>query len=87
MAKLIFKYTDDLLKDCREASQIELIIPDDFNIHEYKIICTRLAAAMGFTESTIKNSFGENIYDDQLDIEFNDFLKSTLLNYSSSYEL
>jgi hypothetical protein len=85
MAKLIFKYTDDLLKECREASQIELTIPDDFNIHEYKIICTRLASAIGFAESTIKNSFGENVYDSDLDIHFQDFLKSAL-NYSSSYE-
>lgn len=85
MAKLIFKYTGELLEDCREASEIELTIPDDFNIHEYKIICMRMASAMGFTESTIKNSFGETVHDSDLDIHFQDFLKSAL-NYSSSYE-
>lgn len=85
MAKLIFKYTDELSEDCREASEIVFKIPDNFNIHEYKIICTRLASAIGFTESTIKNSFGENIYDSDLDIHFRDFLKSAL-NYSSSNE-
>ena len=52
----------------------------------------RMASAMGFTESTIKESFGKTLYDikdgydNQLDIEFNNFLKSTLLNYSSSLE-
>lgn len=85
MGKLIFKYTGELLEDCREASEIQLTIPDDFNIHEYKIICMRMASAMGFTESTIKNSFGETVYDSDLDIHFQDFLKSAL-NYSSSYE-
>jgi hypothetical protein len=85
MAKLIFKYSGEMLEDCREASQIEMVIPDDFDIHEYKIICMRMASAMGFTESTIKESFGETLYDTQFDIEFSDFLKSTL-NYSSSFE-
>ena len=85
MAKLIFKYSGEMLEECREASEIEMMIPDDFNIHEYKIICMRMAAAMGFTESTIKESFGETLYDTQFDIEFSDFLKSTL-NYTSSLE-
>jgi len=85
MAKLIFKYSEEMLEDCREASQIKMIIPDDFDIHEYKIICMRMAAAIGFTESTIKQSFGESLYDTKFDIEFADFLKSTL-NYSSSFE-
>ena len=93
MAKLIFNYSGEMLEECREASHIEMIIPDDFDIHEYKVICMRMAAAMGFTESTIKESFGKTLYDidavyaNQLDIEFNNFLKSTLLNYSSSNEL
>ena len=92
MAKLIFKYSGEMLEDCREASKIEMTTPDDFDIHEYKVICMRMAAAMGFTESTIKESFGktlydiDKVYDNQLDIEFNNFLKSTLLNYSSSLE-
>ena len=92
MAKLIFNYSGEMLEECREASHIEMIIPDDFDIHEYKVICMRMAAAMGFTESTIKESFGktlydiDKVYDNQLDIEFNNFLKSTLLNYSSSLE-
>ena len=42
-------------------------------------------SAIGFAESTIKNSFGENIYDSDLDIHFKDFLKSAL-NYSASYD-
>lgn len=85
MAKLIFRYTDEMLENCREASEIELTIPDDFNIHEYKIICMRMAAALGFVESTIKNSFGDTIHDTELDIQFKQFLHSAL-NFSSSFE-
>ena len=93
MAKLIFNYSGEMLEECREASEIKMTIPDDFDIHEYKVICMRMAAAMGFTESTIKESFGKTlydidaVYDNQLDIEFNNFLKSTLLNYTSSNQL
>ena len=59
MAKLIFNIDND---NFREASNIELIVPDDMDIWEYKIMCTRLAAAMGYTESTIKRAFGEEKY-------------------------
>lgn len=62
MAKLIFRYTDDLLEDCREASEIEFKIPDDMTIHEFKVICARLASAMGYHENSIKKSFGDFIW-------------------------
>jgi hypothetical protein len=65
MAKLIFKYTDDLLEDCREASEIELNVPDDMNIHEFKVMCVRLASAIGYQDKTIKNSFGDLVYGDE----------------------
>lgn len=65
MAKLIFKYTDELLEDCREASEIEFKVPDDMNIHEFKVMCVRMAGALGFTEPSIKKSFGELIYGEE----------------------
>ena len=33
MGELIFRYTDELLEDNREASEIELTVPDDMDIH------------------------------------------------------
>ena len=65
MAKLIFKYTDDLLEDCREASEIELTVPDDMDINEFKVMCVRLASAIGYQDKTIKNSFGDLVYGDE----------------------
>lgn len=65
MAKLIFKYTDDLLDECREASKIEFRVPDDMDIHEFKVICARLASAIGYSDITIKSSFGNLVYEDE----------------------
>jgi len=62
MAKLIFKYTDDILEDCREASEIEFTLKDDLNINEFKVICVRLASALGYHQNSIDKSFGELIY-------------------------
>jgi hypothetical protein len=57
MAKLTFKYTDGELEN-REASQIEFIVPEDMDINEYKVVCMRLAAAMGYYNETIVKAFG-----------------------------
>ena len=66
MAKLIFRYTDkEFLEICNEASEIELTLKDDLTIHEFKVMCVRMAAAMGFTEGSIKKAFGELIYEDE----------------------
>lgn len=63
MGKLIFRYTEaDMLHDNREAAEIELTVPDDMNIHEYKTMCVRLASAMGYTEKTIEKSFGDLVF-------------------------
>tara|TARA_B110000503_G_scaffold119775_1_gene181862 strand:- start:591 stop:860 length:270 start_codon:yes stop_codon:yes gene_type:complete len=63
MGKLIFTYTDkDFIENNREATKIELNVPDDMNIHEFKVVCIRLAASMGYTEKTITNGFGDLIY-------------------------
>lgn len=63
MAKLIFRYTDnELHEENREASEIELTVPDDMNITEYKTMCVRLASALGYTEQTIEKGFGDLVY-------------------------
>ena len=63
MAKLIFRYTDtELGEENREASEIELTVPDDMNITEYKTMCVRLASALGYTEKTIEKSFGDLVF-------------------------
>jgi len=60
MGKLIFKYTET--EQNREASNIELTVPDDLSIQEYKIMCVRLAHTMGFSEKTIKKEFGNLVF-------------------------
>lgn len=74
MAKLIFKYTDDLLEDCREASEIEFKIPDDMDIHEFKVICVRLASAIGYGQPSIEKSFGDLVFGDEKDEELKQLL-------------
>jgi|TARA_B110000211_G_C13945639_1_gene493745 hypothetical protein len=75
MGKLIFTYTDkDFIELNREASKIEFDIPDDMDINEYKVICVRLAAAMGYSNITIKKSFGDLIYGDDNKNELKELL-------------
>tara|TARA_Y100001937_G_scaffold16803_1_gene23169 strand:+ start:6605 stop:6859 length:255 start_codon:yes stop_codon:yes gene_type:complete len=65
MGKLIFRYTDnDYLDVNREASEVSLTVPDDMTINEYKVMCMRLASAIGYTEKTIDKAFGDVEYDD-----------------------
>lgn len=66
MAKLIFKYTDiDDVIECREASEIQFTVPDDMDINEYKVMCVRLASAIGYQDKTIKRAFGDLVYGDE----------------------
>ena len=65
MGKLIFKYTDDLVEDNREAREIEFTVPDDMDINEFKVMCVRMALAMGYHEKSIKKSFGDLIFGDE----------------------
>jgi hypothetical protein len=66
MGKLIFTYTDkDFVENNREASKIELDVPDDMDIQEYKVVCVRLASAMGYTNKTITRAFGDLIYGEE----------------------
>lgn len=60
MAKLIFKYSqeDGVDIDVREASEIQFEVPEDMNINEFKVVCVRLAAAMGYHHKSIEKAFG-----------------------------
>lgn len=54
MAKFIF-ITDE--EDNREASKIELQVPNDLSIFEFKNMCIRMAAAMGYNSNSIGKAF------------------------------
>ena len=65
MGKLIFTYTDkDYIEHNREVSKIELDVPDDMDIHEFKVVCVRLASTIGYSNKSITNAFGDLIYGD-----------------------
>lgn len=60
MAKLIYKVTEpDTLKFSKEANEIVFDIDDGLTIDEFKVVCIRMAAAMGYSGNSIKKSFGE----------------------------
>ena len=66
MGKLIFSYTSDFfVKDNREANKIEFDVPDDMDISEFKVMCVRLASAMGYHHNSINEAFGDLIYGDE----------------------
>jgi hypothetical protein len=54
MAKFIF-ITDEV--ENREASKIELQIPNDLNVFEFKNMCIRMASAMGYSPTSIGKAF------------------------------
>ena len=54
MATLEYKVDD---RHYREASTIKFDIPDDMDIEEYKIICMRMAYALGYQHSSIQSIF------------------------------
>jgi len=63
MGKLIFRYTDEeFLTIQREASKIEFDVPDDMDMNEFKVMCVRLASAMGYHEKSINRAFGDLIF-------------------------
>jgi len=45
--------------DTKEAKTIELKIPNNMTCEEFKIICVRMAHALGYHENTVRNSFGD----------------------------
>ena len=42
----------------REPKKIVFNVPKDLNIYEYRIMCIRMAQAMGFGEESIEDAFG-----------------------------
>jgi hypothetical protein len=80
MAKL--EYTNNDIYN-REATKISFEIDNDLNIHEFKTICMRMASAMGYTQNTIKSSFGEE-YDGDVEKEFLNVIQN-LLTGSKAY--
>lgn len=73
MAKLEYHSEEPLN---REAMHISFDVPDDMNIHEYKIMCVRLASAMGYHQNSIYKAFGEIDYETQSDNDFKELLQS-----------
>ena len=65
MGKLIFRYTDELVNEIREAKEIELTVPDDMDINEFKVMCVRLASAMGYQEKSIQKGFGDLVFGEE----------------------
>lgn len=64
MAKLTFKFENT--ENNREASNIEFTVPDDPTIGEFKILCVRLAHAMGYSEKTIRKEFGNLVFGNEV---------------------
>lgn len=55
-SKLTYETNDPLI---REASKIELEMPSDLTIHEFKTMCIRLAHTIGYHENSIDRAFGD----------------------------
>lgn len=66
----------------REAMSISFDVPDDMDINEFKIMCVRMASAMGYHSNSIQKAFGELEYTTESDTEFMEFLQS--LNITSA---
>lgn len=60
----------------REAKNISFDIPDDMNIHEFKIMCVRLASSIGYQPNSINKAFGETTDDTQLNNDFKSLLQT-----------
>ena len=75
MGKLIFTYTDkEFVNANREANKIEFDVPDDMDINEYKVVCVRLASALGYGNKSIKKAFGDLVFGNEDVNELKDLL-------------
>lgn len=72
MAKL--EYTTDSV-DNKEMSKIVFEFEDELTIGEFKIICKRLASAMGYSDSNIKSAFGGDV-SPTFDKEYKELIES-----------
>jgi len=60
----------------REAKNISFDVPDDMNIYEYKIMCVRMAHAMGYHHNSVKKAFGSLDYETESDRDFKEFMEA-----------
>jgi len=44
----------------REAKKIEMDIPPNLTIEEFKIVCRRLASSLGYAPESISKAFGKD---------------------------
>ena len=44
----------------REAKKIEMDIPPNLDIKEFKIICRRLASSLGYSHESVTKEFGKD---------------------------
>ncbi len=54
--KLIYLRGDE----SREAEKIEMDIPSNLTIKEFKIICRRLASSLGYGHDAVRKEFGKD---------------------------
>ena len=45
----------------KEAQKVVLEVREDLDIHEFKTMCKRLAASLGYSADSIKEAFGSTI--------------------------
>lgn len=85
MAKLI--YISDNQEIHREASKINFTISEDLDIYEFKIVCQRMASAMGYHSDSIQRAFGSNEKYIRKEQTVSEFMKVTSFNTGSKIEL
>ena len=42
-----------------EAQRIEFDMPSGMTVHEFKLLCKRMAAALGYSDKSITEAFGQ----------------------------
>lgn len=68
MDKIIYERgngNDDGLFDVTEPTKITFDIPSGISIYDFKIICKRLASALGYNQESIGEAFGDESDDDK----------------------
>jgi len=84
MAKLTFEYTkDDMDETNREISGCSLDVPNDMSIQEYKIVCMRIAATLGYNPKRINELFGDLVFGNEKPDELKELLKSVNISQNT----
>lgn len=45
--------------ETKEAKSIELKLPNDMTCNEFKVMCVRMAHAIGYHETSVRETFGK----------------------------